>query len=70
MFKYKILKNNRQGSGFRDSTLRCTKCTEVSTRYVHIFCNDVITDISFPIILCNTCLHNFIEEINQSILEN
>ncbi len=67
--KYKILKNDRHGTGFRDSSLRCAKCDGVSTRYIKIKNKDELMDYIRPIILCPSCLHKFIEEINTSILE-
>jgi len=67
--KYEILRNNRQGSGYRDSTLRCAKCDGISTRYIKINNKDELIDHLRPIILCSTCLYSFIEELNASILE-
>lgn len=67
--KYEILKNDRYGPGFRDSRLRCTRCDGISTRYIKIKNKDELMDYIHPTILCSTCLHNFIEELNASILE-
>ncbi len=69
MIEYKILKNDRQGTGYRDSTLRCTNCDSITTRYLKLYNEDVITDRTIFTIICPTCLHGFIDEINQSILE-
>lgn len=64
--EYKIIKNDRQGTGYRDSSLKCIKCNGVTTRYIKIYSNVIL----HTIILCPTCLHGFIEEINVSILED
>lgn len=68
--KYKILKNDRVGTGYRDSSLKCTNCNCVTTRYIKFINEDVTINRLCPAIFCGGCLHNMIKEMQDSLLTN
>ena len=67
---YKILKNDRKGLGYENSNLLCTECGCITTRYVKFINEDVLIDNLCPTIICSSCLHNIIKEMQESLLTN
>jgi len=58
--KYEVLIN-------KDGDIRCARCNKISASYIKINNKDELIDYLRPIIICSSCLSDFIDELAISV---